>query len=121
MNNDTIFALSSAPGKSGVAVIRISGNDLSKFFKRVVNKKKFESRHAYFTNLTDDNKDLIDQCIAIYFNAPCSFTGEDIIEIHSHGSPAVINKILNFYATKVVELQTAVNFRGAHFITIKWI
>ena len=100
MNNDTIFALSSAPGKSGVAVIRISGNDLSKLFKRIINKKKFESRHAYFTNLTDDNKDLIDQCITIYFNAPCSFTGEDIIEIHSHGSPAVINKIFEFLRTK---------------------
>ena len=96
MNNDTIFALSSAPGKSGVAVIRISGNNLSKLFKRVINKKKFDTRHAYFTNLTDDNKDLIDQCIAIYFGAPHSFTGEDIIEIHSHGSPAVINKIFEF-------------------------
>ena len=96
MNNDTIFALSSAPGKSGVAVIRVSGNDLSKLFKRIINKKKFDSRHAYFTNLADDNKDLIDQCIAIYFNAPYSFTGEDIIEIHSHGSPAVINKIFEF-------------------------
>ena len=96
MNNDTIFALSSAPGKSGVAVIRISGNDLSKLFKRIINKKKFDTRHAYFTNLTDDNKDLIDQCIAIYFNTPHSFTGEDIIEIHSHGSPAVINKIFEF-------------------------
>ncbi len=96
MNNDTIFALSSAPGKSGVAVIRISGNNLSKLFKRIINKKKIEHRHAYFTNLTDDNGDLIDQCIAIYFNAPRSFTGEDIIEIHSHGSPAVINKIFDF-------------------------
>ena len=96
MNNDTIFALSSAPGKSGVAVIRISGNDLLKLFKRIINKKKFDTRHAYFTNLTDDNKDLIDQCIAIYFDAPRSFTGEDIIEIHSHGSPAVINKIFDF-------------------------
>lgn len=96
MNNDTIFALSSAHGKSGVAVIRISGNDLAKLFKRIINKKKTEPRHAYFTNLKDDNGDLIDQCIAIYFNAPYSFTGEDIIEIHSHGSPAVINKIFEF-------------------------
>ena len=96
MNNDTIFALSSAPGKSGVAVIRISGEDLSKLFKRIINKKKFDNRHAYFTNLMDNNGELIDQCIAIYFNAPHSFTGEDIIEIHSHGSPAVINKIFEF-------------------------
>ena len=96
MNNDTIFALSSASGKSGVAVIRISGNDLSKLFKRIINKKKFEARHAYFTNLKDNDGDLIDQCIAIYFNAPYSFTGEDVIEIHSHGSSAVINKIFEF-------------------------
>ena len=96
MNNDTIFALSSAPGKSGVAVIRISGNDLSKLFKQIINKKKIDARHAYFTNLYDDNGDLIDQCIAIYFNAPHSFTGEDIVEIHSHGSPAVINKTFEY-------------------------
>ena len=110
MNNDTIFALSSAPGKSGVAVIRISGNDLLKLFKRVINNparaagskppRQFRGRviprHAYFTNLTDDKGELIDQCIAIYFNAPYSFTGEDIIEIHSHGSSAVINKIFDF-------------------------
>ena len=95
-NNDTIFALSSAQGKSGVAVIRISGDNLSKLFKRITNKKKIEPRHAYFTNLTDDNSELIDQCIAIYFDAPRSFTGEDVIEIHSHGSPAVINKIFEF-------------------------
>ena len=110
MNNDTIFALSSAPGKSGVAVIRISGNDLLKLFKRVINNparaagsklpRQFRGRviprNAYFTNLTDDKGELIDQCIAIYFNAPYSFTGEDIIEIHSHGSSAVINKIFDF-------------------------
>ena len=96
MNNDTIFALSSAPGKSGVAVIRTSGNNLSKLFKQIINKKKFDARHAYFTNLCDENGDLIDQCIAIYFNAPHSFTGEDIIEIHCHGAPTVIDKIFEF-------------------------
>jgi len=96
MNNDTIFALSSAHGKSGVAVIRISGNGLSDLFTRIINKKDFEQRYAYFTNFRDDNGDLIDQCVAIFFNAPYSFTGEDIIEIHSHGSPAVIEKIFEF-------------------------
>jgi len=96
MNNDTIFALSSAPGKSGVAVIRISGENLSKLFKRISNKKKFDNRHAYFINLNDNDGELIDQCIAIYFNAPYSFTGEDVIEIHTHGSPAVIDKIFDF-------------------------
>ena len=92
-NNDTIFALSSAPGKSGVSVIRVSGGNLSGLFKRIINKDKIEPRHAYFTNFKDDNGDLIDQCIAVFFATPNSFTGEDVIEIYSHGAMAVINKI----------------------------
>ena len=95
-NNDTIFALSSAPGKSGVAVIRVSGDDLSSLFKRIINKDKFDVRHAYFTNFKDDNGDLIDQCVATFFAGPNSFTGTDIIEIYSHGAPAVIDKIFDF-------------------------
>lgn len=97
MNNcENIFALSSGHGKAGVAVIRISGNDLASLFECIINKKEHIARHAYYTNLKDDNGDLIDQCIAIYFNAPYSFTGEDVIEIHSHGAPAVINTIFDF-------------------------
>lgn len=104
MNNDTIFALSSAPGKSGVAVIRISGENLNDLARHIFpsseggTAKRWGgfSRHAYFTNLRDEAGDLIDQCIAIYFDAPRSFTGEDVIEIYSHGSPAVINKIFEF-------------------------
>jgi len=105
MNTDTIFALSSAPGKSGVAVVRISGQNLTDLAEHIIfspmggarrSRRGVIPRHAYFTNFHDNNGDLIDQCIAIYFNAPHSFTGEDIIEIHSHGSPAVINKIFEF-------------------------
>lgn len=96
MNNDIIFALSSAPGKSGVAVIRVSGDDLSSLFGRIINKEKFDVRHAYFTNLRDNNGGLIDQCVATFFAGPNSFTGTDIIEIYSHGAPAVIDKIFDF-------------------------
>lgn len=96
MNNDTIFALSSGLGKSGVAVIRISGTDLLSEFESIVNiHEDVKPRHAYLTNLRDDNDDLIDQCIALYFRAPSSFTGEDLIEIHSHGASAVIEKIFS--------------------------
>ena len=90
---DTIFALSSAYGKSGVAVIRISGSDLSKIFQKIISKKEIKNRHAYFVNLKGSKDDLIDQCVAIYFKSPASFTGEDVIELHTHGSPAVIEKV----------------------------
>ena len=92
-NNETIFALSSGNGKSGVAVIRVSGDDLYNLFLKITNRKSADARHAYFANFRDDTGDLIDQIIAIYFSAPHSFTGSDIIEIHCHGAPAVIEKI----------------------------
>lgn len=95
MNNDTIFALSSGAGKSGVAVIRISGDNLHDEFAHLTARTKFDARHAYFTGLRDDAGELIDQAICIYFAAPHSFTGTDVIEIHCHGAPAVIDKIFD--------------------------
>ena len=116
---DTIFALSSAPGKSGVAVVRISGTDLSRLFKRIINKKEFEPRYAYFTNFKDDNGELIDQCIAIFFASPNSFTGEDVIEIHSHGAMAVINKIFDFLRESGARIATRGEFSRRAFYNNK--
>ena len=118
-NNDTIFALSSAPGKSGVSVIRISGGNLSGLFKRIINKDKIEPRHAYFTNFKDDNGDLIDQCIAVFFATPNSFTGEDVIEIYSHGAMAVINKIFEFLRTKNARIANRGEFSQRAFYNNK--
>ena len=95
-NTDTIFALSSASGKAGVAVIRISGDNLESIAAKFINKENIEKRRAYFTNLRDENFELIDQCLILYFQAPNSFTGQDLIEIQSHGAPAVIEKIFNY-------------------------
>lgn len=119
MNNDTIFALSSAHGKSGVAVIRISGNDLTILFERIINKKKNTPRYAYYTNFRDDNGDLIDQCVAIYFNAPYSFTGEDVIEIYSHGAPAVIEKIFEFLRKRGARIASRGEFSKRAFYNNK--
>lgn len=99
MNNDTIFALSSGTGKSGIAVIRVSGNNLGNWFAKIVGRTEFKPRHAYFANLRDTAGELIDQAVAIYFVAPLSFTGEDIIEIHCHGAPAVITKVFEYLRT----------------------
>ncbi len=119
MNNDTIFALSSGHGKSGVAVIRISGENLSDTFATFINKSDSTPRHAYFTNLRDENNDLIDQCLAIYFPAPNSFTGEDVIELHTHGAPAVINKVFDFLQTKNMRMATPGEFSKRAFYNNK--
>lgn len=119
MNNDTIFALSSGHGKSGVAVIRISGNDLHDIFSKFINKSNFMHRHAYFTNLRDNTGDLIDQCLAIYFPAPYSFTGEDVIELHTHGAPAVINTVFNYLSTLNMRMATPGEFSRRAFYNNK--
>lgn len=119
MNNETIFALSSGHGKSGVAVIRISGNNLKYTFSKFINKKIFTPRHAYFTNLKDNDNYLIDQVICIYFEAPQSFTGEDIIEIHSHGAPAVIEKIFDHLQKSNMRMATPGEFSKRAFYNNK--
>ena len=114
MNNDTIFALSSGHGKSGVAVIRVSGDNLESFTKKIIGRTPVP-RRAYFTNLCDDNDELIDQCVVIYFAAPHSFTGTDIIEIQCHGAPAVINKIFDFLRTHDMRIATPGEFSRRAF------
>lgn len=119
MNNDTIFALSSGHGKSGVAVIRISGDNLRDTFSKFINKSEFAPRHAYFCNLTDTAGELIDQCLAIYFSAPHSFTGTDIIELHTHGAPATINATFEYLKTLGMRMATPGEFSRRAFYNNK--
>ncbi|WCR57936.1 tRNA uridine-5-carboxymethylaminomethyl(34) synthesis GTPase MnmE [Wolbachia endosymbiont of Ctenocephalides felis wCfeJ] len=90
----TVFALSTVFGKSGVAVIRISGNHALKTLNCFHVKKHIKPRFATLIDLYDGLGQLIDNGIIIYFPAPNSFTGEDVIELQVHGSKAVIKIIL---------------------------
>lgn len=118
-NNDTIFALSSGHGKSGVAVIRISGENLGDIFARFVNKNEITPRRAYFTNLRDNAGELIDQCLVIYFPAPHSFTGEDVIELHTHGAPAVISAVFEYLSSLNMRMATPGEFSRRAFYNNK--
>lgn len=119
MNNDTIFALSSGHGKSGVAVIRISGTDLKNTAQAFIRRPAITPRHAYFTNLADRNGDIIDQCVIIYFAGPASFTGEDVIEIHCHGARAVIEKIFSFLSQNNMRMALPGEFSKRAFYNNK--
>ena len=118
-NNETIFALSSGHGKSGVSVIRVSGDDLYNLFLKITNRKCADARHAYFANMHDRAGDIIDQIIAIYFAAPHSFTGTDVIEIYSHGAPAVIEKIFEYLRDMGGRMATAGEFSRRAFYNNK--
>ena len=91
--NDTIYALSSPPGKSAIAIIRVSGKGVLKIIKKLfpVSKKITPNKTNLF--LIKHKKKPIDEIVLIYFKQPKSYTGENMIEINCHGSPVVINKI----------------------------
>ena len=92
----TIFALSSGPGVSGVAIIRISGSQTSNILKMLTNKDLPKPRMATLRKINNINtSELIDEGIILWFPAPNSYTGEDMAEIHIHGGKAVVLAVQN--------------------------
>ena len=92
----TIFALSSGPGVSGVAIIRVSGPDTSEVIKKLTNKELPAQRVATLRKINKiKSSELIDEGIIIWFPGPNSYTGEDMAEFHVHGSKAVIEALLS--------------------------
>ncbi|MBW8638350.1 tRNA uridine-5-carboxymethylaminomethyl(34) synthesis GTPase MnmE [Hoeflea sp. WL0058] len=90
---DTIFALSSGPPPSGVAVIRISGPDV-RFALETMTGAAPDARRAVLANICDRSGKIIDRGLIIYFPGPHSFTGEDCAEFQIHGGMAVISSML---------------------------
>ena len=87
----TIYALSSGPGLSGIAVIRISGTDTKKVLQNMTFLKLPEAKVATLRKFKNpETKDLIDEGILLWFPGPESYTGEDMAEFHVHGSKAVV-------------------------------
>ena len=90
----TIYALSSGPGIAGVAVIRVSGKDTSEVIKQITGCELPRPRVATLKKLKNSNtNEMIDEGIVLWFPGPNSYTGEDMVEFHVHGSRAVISAI----------------------------
>ncbi|MDR0449209.1 MAG: tRNA uridine-5-carboxymethylaminomethyl(34) synthesis GTPase MnmE [Rickettsiales bacterium] len=113
-NNDTIFALSSGNPPAGVGVVRISGAGLEKLFSEITKIENPTPRHLYFAKIPD-----VDDVLAVYFKAPASFTGEDVIEIHSHGSSAVIEKVFAMLKNLGARLAERGEFSARAFLNGK--
>lgn len=91
---DTIAARATAPGKGGIGIVRISGPLAAEIGFQVLGQLP-EHRYATFSEFHDDNNESIDHGIAIFFKAPDSFTGEDILELQGHGGPVVLDMLLS--------------------------
>ena len=108
---DPIIARSSAPGRGGIGVVRISGSkEQVNFISQILfPNKELKARYAHLLPVKDANEALIDRAIVIRFAAPASYTGEDVLEIQAHGGPALQQMILErcLQAGKNVGLRTA--------------
>ena len=92
---DTIFSLASGAGTAGVAVIRLSGPAAYQALLSLTDSSSYQPRQACFRRLICPvHQVVLDEAIVIYFQAPHSFTGEDVVELHLHGGRAVIDGVL---------------------------
>jgi tRNA modification GTPase len=94
MNSDTIVAIATPPGRGGVGILRLSGTRSLSIAQKITHQNDYMPRKAYYCSFYNPEKILIDQGLGIYFCGPHSFTGEDVIELHGHGSPIVLDELL---------------------------
>jgi tRNA modification GTPase len=91
---DTIVAAATPPGKGGIGIVRISGDDVAKLAKSLIGKLP-EPRVATRATVRDTKGDRLDDGIALYFPGTASYTGEPVLEFHGHGGPLVVSSIID--------------------------
>ena len=94
LDSDIIAAIATPPGRGGIGVVRISGKNLDDFVRRMIGDIP-RPRHATLCKFFDEKGSAIDQGIALYFRAPHSYTGEDVLELQGHGGTAVTGLVLS--------------------------
>ncbi len=90
---DTIAAIATPPGRGGIGVLRVSGSQCTGIAQALLGRLP-RAREAVFTAFRDAGGEAIDRGIALYFAAPRSFTGEDVLELQGHGGPVVMDMLL---------------------------
>lgn len=94
-----IAAIATAASAGGIGVIRVSGAGAHQVAQHLLGRSP-TARHAYYIAFTDADAEVLDRGLLLYFPAPHSFTGEDVLELHAHGSPVMLRRLL----ARVVEL-----------------
>lgn len=117
--SDTIVAVATAPGKGGIGVVRVSGSEVPQIAQKLLSKQLMpriatlcEFRHPH-------HEKIIDQGVALYFKAPNSFTGEDVLELQGHGGPVVMDCLLNAVVSAGARLARPGEFSERSFLNDK--
>lgn len=112
-DSSPIVAIATPPGRGGVGIVRVSGKNLdpliNELFKDTMADLPLTPRYAHFLPFLDADKSIIDEGLAIYFKAPNSFTGEDVLELQGHGGTTVLQMVLKrcLLAGEKIDLRMA--------------
>lgn len=104
-HSDTIAAIATAAGRGGVGIVRVSGPKAAEIAEQILDQQP-KARYALFTDFKDHTRQVLDKGIALYFKAPYSFTGEDVLELQAHGGPIILDLLLKTcvsYGARIAE------------------
>jgi len=118
-NSDTIIAIATPPGRGGVSIVRLSGPSAYSIAQKLTHREHLQPRIAFYGSLWDVDGALIDTGLTLYFKSPHSFTGEDVIEFQLHGSPVVMDYLLQVCTQQGVRLARPGEFSERAFLNDK--
>lgn len=117
-HTDTITAQATAPGRGGVAIVRVSGSQVKKIMFDMLGSE-LKPRQAQYLPFRDEEGETLDEGIAIFFPRPHSFTGEDVLELHGHGGPVVVDLLLQHILTRGARIARPGEFSERAFLNGK--
>jgi len=116
---DTIVALATPPGRGGIGVIRISGPMIKLIAGRILKKVSVKPRFAYYGPFYGKHDEILDMGVAIFFDGPNSFTGEDVLELQGHGGPIVMDRLIQLVVSHGARIASPGEFSKRAFLNGK--
>ena len=119
MKDDTIVAVATPPGRGGVGIVRLSGTKAPLIASKLTRNPTITPRTALYRRFFDETNEIIDQGIVLYFKAPHSFTGEEVVEFQVHGSPIVLDRLIQLSLLNGARLARPGEFSERAFLNDK--
>jgi len=117
-SDDTIAAISTATGRGGIGIVRVSGSRASEVAQSIT-RRRLEPSQFVYTPFYDHGESVVDRGLALYFQAPASYTGEDVVEFQGHGGPAILELLLQRVLALGVRQARAGEFTERAFLNDK--
>ena len=119
MKDDTLVAVATPPGRGGVGIVRISGSKALLIASKLTPNLTITPRVALYRTFYDETNEIVDQGIVLYFKAPHSFTGEEVVELQVHGSPIVLDRLVQLSLLNGARLARPGEFSERAFLNDK--